>query len=192
MNWGDNPIISQTLQREYDDSVKELCEGDIEAGYNKISASETLPELIDRGFTPRILSQSDISWKQAVRRFGIRGLIKFGMTWELAKDMKINANDMHNLSLDNLIEMRATCSDLIETGLNFATLMRLKPSGRCLQELGFTVPILQSIGVTTQNMDKLNLTRDDWENMKPRRKEHNYLPKPIVFSSHSYSNQRGV
>lgn len=183
MNWGDNPVVSNMLHREYNDTIEQLTSGDVELDEPQINANESLPELRDRGFTPRMLSRANLSWQKAVRRFGVRSLVEFGIDWEMALEMGMSVKDLEYMNLEQLHKMCATADSLAMLGATFDTLLRMQASATDIIELGFTTPLLEYMGTTVDNMHKLGIDQSVWENLDPREKI-DMEPRVTAYDSH--------
>jgi len=170
MNWGDNPIVSNMLHKEYNDAIEELSTGDVEIDMPRINPKESLAQLRDRGFTARMLSRSDLSWKKAVRQFGVRSLVEFGVDWEMALEMGLQLDDLQYMDIEQLHKMNATADSLVIHGATADTFINMKASAADMINLGFTTPLLEYIGCNSENMHKLGIDQATLDRLDPREK----------------------
>lgn len=164
MDWGDNPVVSSMLLKEYRNSADKLAAEDVELGNVNVHEGETLPQLKDRGFTPLMLSRSNLKWGNALRRFGLRDLLSFGIDWNMARCMGLQKKHLHNMTSSQLRAMNASCHDLVAAGITVKDMQKMGIDAISAEQLGFDTKTLQCIGVDTKNCTKLNITPQEWEN----------------------------
>ena len=163
MDWGDNPVVSSMLLKEYRNSADKLADEDVELGDARVMDGETLPQLSDRGFTALMLSRSNISWQTALRRFGMRDLVNFGVDWNMARCMGLQKKHIRQMTSSQLKALNASCHDLVAAGITVDDMKKMGMDVIAAEELGFDTKILQCIGVNAKNCTKLKITPQEWE-----------------------------
>lgn len=163
MDWGDNPVVSSMLLAEYQNSADKLADEDIELGDVCVMDGETLPQLSDRGFTALMLSRSNISWQTALRRFGMRDLVRFGVNWNMARYMGMQKKHIRQMTSSQLNALDASCHDLLAAGITVDDMAKMGIDVAAAEQLGFDTKTLQSVGVNAKNCTKLGITPQEWE-----------------------------
>ena len=167
MNWGDSPVVTNVLDREYNASVQELGDEDPELGNYSIGPRESLMELKDRGYTPAMIAASTLTWKKAVRRFGVNALINFGIEFSHAAEMGFCRQDFEYMTTNQLIRMKARPYDLLAQGLHRSDLVRMKATLQDTKALGLTTPLLRQIGFTENNIASIGIDLATWRYRDP-------------------------
>lgn len=167
MNWGDSPAVTNVLHKEYSASIQELGKQDLELGDYDIGPHESLMQLKDRGFTPRMIASSKLTWKQAVRRFGMNALIEFGMEFAQAAEMGFDASDFDCMSTEQLIRMKSRPYDLLASGLHASDLVRMHATLHDTIALGLSTPLLRKIGFTEDNVSEIGIDLQTWRRRDP-------------------------
>ena len=163
MDWGDNPVVSSMLLREYRNSADKLAEEDVELGNVNVVDGETLPQLKDRGFTPLMLSRSNISWEKALRRFGMKDLVGFGIDWNMARAMGLQKKHLRRMTGSQLSALNASCHNLVAAGITVDDMKKMGINIVEAENLGFDTKTLQCIGVNAKNCTKLGVNAADWK-----------------------------
>lgn len=179
MNWGDHPVVNKMLESEYNAATTDLSLDHVEMGTLEIGKDETLSSLRDRGVNAQMLSTAHIPWKKAVRRFGVRSMLEFGLNWEMASNMSITCKDLEFIGIDNLISMGAFAQDLAALEITHKQLVALNPTVDQLKLMKFTEPLFAFIGTTKDNMSDLGIDEITWREMDPywyRTQEITYDP----------------
>lgn len=163
MDWGDNPVVSSMLLKEYRNSADKLAEEDVELGNVNVVDGETLPQLKDRGFTPLMLSRSNISWETALRRFGMKDLVSFGIDWNMARAMGLQKKQLRRMTGSQLSALNARCHDLVAAGITVDDMKKMGIDIVEAENLGFDTETLKCIGVDAKNCTKLGVNAADWK-----------------------------
>ena len=122
----------------------------------------SVPELVDKGYTPSTLVAFGFNWRNLQRQYGATSLLEMGFTWDQMRDCGIDADSACALGMGRL---NITADQLMELKPTIASIASMRLPLETLQKKGFTMDKLISLGLSCSNMNLFGFTLRQWSNL---------------------------
>lgn len=144
--------------------------------FKKFMRTHTLLEAASHGFLPIDCLSENISWEHLRGRYGIKEILNWGMTFDVALQMGLQPKHIGgNDGLKVLLEIGATAADIKNFLTTFHDIAEAKWEPQICKEAGFSFMDIVSMGGNSKTMHRL--------------KENNWNIKTIVLAFDPDANE---
>ena len=127
-----------------------------------INMNYSLSTIRKLGFTPEDAVQENIKWGLLSKQYNSEHLLGFGFKWEHMLAMGIQINHFRNFSWTQIRHtLNVDANDMLKLNMNIVDLADLKYTPHQLTDLGFTWPIMTSLGANVHTLRFFNFKLDE-------------------------------
>ena len=166
MDYGDDPLVSSMYAREHARAAESLQppkSGMLRALVQRREwKDQTLVELRDKAVTPCMLVAAGAKWSALQAKHGTRALIGFGFRWPSMLAAGFRGSSLRTLSIEQVSALGLTAPRMLECRPSVHDVSALHLPVDQLHELGWTVPLLSTIGLDMASMVDFGFSAATW------------------------------
>lgn len=166
MDWGDDPVISSHYAQVHIKAANALepqSMGMVESLRNRRRWLVMGPdELRTSMVTPAMMLAAGAEWPKLHTTYGVDNLISLGFRWPDVVAAKVKGSHLQHFSYDQLQRLGANAACVMQCRPTARDIALLGLSADQLIDMGWTLPMLKSIGLSCDNMVAYGLPLQQW------------------------------